>query len=73
MARRWDRPSRPRYRSFDRSPLLRAFGEFSVWQSDYHIKLISIGGGTLKLKDELKLKFDIGARRLRDPEADGGS
>ncbi len=53
--------------------MLRAFGEFSIWQSDYHIKLISIGGGTLKLKDELKLRFDIGARRLRDPEADGGS
>jgi polyisoprenoid-binding protein YceI len=53
--------------------MLRAFGEFSVWQSDYHIKLISIGGGTLKLKDELKLRFDVGARRLRDPDADGGS
>ena len=50
--------------------LLRAFGEFKVWQSDYHIELVSIGGGTLKIKDELKLKFDIGARLLRESGED---
>lgn len=48
--------------------MLRAFGEFSIWQSDYRIQLVSIGGGTLKIKDELKLKFDIGARLLREQE-----
>jgi hypothetical protein len=47
--------------------MIRAFGEFSVWQTDFHIHLVNIGGGTLRIKDELKLKFDIVARRLRDP------
>jgi polyisoprenoid-binding protein YceI len=45
---------------------LRAFGEFSIYQSDYHIALVSVVGGTLRIKDELKLRFDIVARRLRD-------
>lgn len=53
--------------------LIRAFGEFSLWQSDYHIHLIAVAGGTLKIKDELKLRFDIVARRLRDGSADEGS
>lgn len=52
--------------------LLRAFGEFTIWQSDYHIELISIAGGTLKIKDDLKLKFDIGARLLREVPAPEG-
>ena len=47
---------------------LRAFGQFSIWQSDYHIRLVSIAGGTLKIKDELKLTFDLVARRLHDPK-----
>ena len=44
-------------------PLLRAFGEFTVRQSDYHIKPVSIAAGSLKVKDELKCAFDISARR----------
>lgn len=55
------------------SGLLRAFGEFSVWQTDYGIALVTVAGGTLKLKDELKLRFDIGARRLREPGEEGES
>jgi len=47
---------------------LRAHGEFSVRQSAYGIKLVSVAGGALKLKDELKLSFDIVARK----EADNG-
>lgn len=43
---------------------LRAHGDFSVLQSSYGIKPISIGGGSLKLKDELKCSFDILARKL---------
>jgi polyisoprenoid-binding protein YceI len=50
--------------------LLRAFGEFALWQTDYNIALVTIAGGTLKLKDELKLKFDLGARRLRERNAE---
>lgn len=40
---------------------LRARGEFTLRQSDYNIKLVSALGGTLKVKDELKLSFDISA------------
>jgi polyisoprenoid-binding protein YceI len=49
---------------------LRAFGAFSVWQTDYNIRLVSVAGGTLKIKDELKFTFDIVARRLRDTAED---
>jgi polyisoprenoid-binding protein YceI len=42
---------------------LRAEGEFSVRQSDYEIPPVSALGGTVKLKDELKLSFDIVARQ----------
>ena len=42
---------------------LRAAGEFSIRQSDYEIRPVSAAGGTVKLKDELKLSFDIAARK----------
>jgi polyisoprenoid-binding protein YceI len=42
---------------------LRASGEFSILQSDYGIPLVSVAGGSLKLKDELKFTFDIVARK----------
>lgn len=42
---------------------LRAAGDFSVRQSDYEIKPVSTAGGAVKLKDELKLSFDITARK----------
>lgn len=38
---------------------LRASGEFSVKQTDFNIKLVSVAGGALKVKDELKVSFDI--------------
>jgi polyisoprenoid-binding protein YceI len=41
----------------------RANGEFTLKQTDYGIKPVSVAGGTLKLKDELKFSFDIVARR----------
>ena len=43
--------------------MLRANGEFSVRQTDYGIKPVSVAGGALKLKDELKCSFDIVARK----------
>jgi polyisoprenoid-binding protein YceI len=46
-----------------RGDILRAAGEFSIRQSDYEIRPVSAAGGTVKLKDELKLSFDISARR----------
>jgi len=43
--------------------MLRAFGEFSLRQSDYNIKPVSAVGGGLKVKDEVKFFFDIVARK----------
>jgi polyisoprenoid-binding protein YceI len=43
--------------------MLRAHGEFSLRQTAYGIKLVSVAGGTLKLKDDLKFAFDIVARK----------
>jgi polyisoprenoid-binding protein YceI len=43
--------------------MLRAFGDFTIRQSDYRIKLASVAGGALKLKDELKFTFDIVGRK----------
>lgn len=42
---------------------LRATGEFSIRQSDYEIRPVAALGGAVKLKDELKLSFDITARK----------
>jgi YceI-like domain len=42
---------------------LHAIGGFSIQQSDHEIRPLSAAGGTIKLKDELKLSFDISARR----------
>jgi polyisoprenoid-binding protein YceI len=42
---------------------VRATGDFAVRQSDYEIAAVSAAGGTIKLKDEVKLTFDIVARK----------
>ena len=42
--------------------MLRASGDFSLKQSDYQIKPVSIAGGALQVKDELKFSFEIVAR-----------
>ena len=42
---------------------LRAFGTFSLLQTDYDLKLASVAGGALKVKDELKFSFNILARK----------
>ena len=43
--------------------MLRASGEFTLNQSDYGIKPISVAGGALKVKDELKFSFEMVARK----------
>jgi polyisoprenoid-binding protein YceI len=43
--------------------MLRASGEFTLRQSDYGIKPISVAGGALKVKDELKFSFEMVARK----------
>lgn len=42
---------------------LRARGEFPLLQTDYKIKPVSVAGGTIKVKDELKFSFDIVANK----------
>ena len=42
---------------------LRATGDFAVLQSDYEIQPVKAAAGTVRLKDELKLSFDISARK----------
>ena len=42
---------------------LRANGNFSILQSDYGIRLVSVAGGALKVKDELKISFDVNAKK----------
>jgi polyisoprenoid-binding protein YceI len=42
---------------------LRAQGSFSILQSDFGLKIASVAGGTLKLKDELKCAYFILGRR----------
>jgi hypothetical protein len=42
---------------------LRAFGNFSLLQTDYDLKLASVAGGALKVKDELKFSFNLVGRK----------
>lgn len=42
---------------------LRAQGSFTLMQSDYGLRIASVAGGTLKLKDELKFSYFIIGRR----------
>jgi polyisoprenoid-binding protein YceI len=42
---------------------LQAEGQFSLRQSEYGIKPVSVAGGTIKVKDELKFNFNIVANR----------
>jgi len=38
---------------------IRTTGDFTLRQTDYGIKLVSVAAGALKLKDELKFEFDL--------------
>jgi polyisoprenoid-binding protein YceI len=42
--------------------MFRASGNFTLRQSDYQIEPISVAGGAMKLKDELKFAFEMVAR-----------
>jgi polyisoprenoid-binding protein YceI len=44
--------------------ILKASGSFSLRQSDHEIELVSVAGGALKVKDEVKLSFEIVARKV---------
>ena len=43
--------------------MLRASGDFTLNQSDYQIKPVSVAGGALKVKDQLKFSFEMVARQ----------
>ena len=42
---------------------LQAEGQFALRQTDYGIKPVTVAGGTIKVKDELKFSFNIVANR----------
>ena len=42
---------------------LRASGEFTLRQPDFSLKHVSVAGSMMKVKDEVKLSFDIVARK----------
>jgi polyisoprenoid-binding protein YceI len=42
---------------------LQAEGQFALRQTEYGIKPVSVAGGTIKVKDELKFSFNIVANR----------
>lgn len=42
---------------------LRIWGDFTLRQSDYGVNPICFAGGALRLKDELKFKFEVLARK----------
>lgn len=43
--------------------MLRASGEFTLKQSNYQIKPVSVAGGALKVKDDLKFSFEMVANK----------
>jgi polyisoprenoid-binding protein YceI len=57
------RPERVTSRVLLGGDMLQAAGSFSVLQTDYKLRLASIAGGALKVKDEVKCSFNIVARR----------
>jgi len=56
------RPETIHARVVANASMLHAFGEFSLSQQQYGITLVSVAGGTLKVKDQLQCVFDIVAR-----------
>jgi polyisoprenoid-binding protein YceI len=47
----------------DFGEMLRTSGDFTLRQSDFGIKPVSVAGGALKVKDELKFSFEFVARK----------
>ncbi|MDQ2746584.1 MAG: YceI family protein [Acidobacteriota bacterium] len=55
------RPQAIKTEAFISGKTIRATGEFKLKQSDFNIKQVKALGGTLKVKDEVKIAFDITA------------
>jgi len=62
------RPQPVAVRLFVTGHIVRAQGEATVRQSDYGIRPITVAGGMMRVKDELKLTFDIVARQVSGQE-----
>ena len=58
------RPLQLVVRVYPDGTMLRAQGEVALRQADYRIEPVSVAGGMLKVKDEVKLAFDIVARQV---------
>lgn len=43
---------------------LRAYGDFTIRQTDFAIRLPSVANGTIKMKDEVKIAFFIIGKRI---------
>jgi len=43
--------------------IVRELIDFTMLQTDYGIRIASIAGGTLRLRDELKISFYVVARK----------
>jgi hypothetical protein len=66
------RPQIVSARLFLTGDTVRAQGEATVRQSEYGIRLVSAAGGMLKVKEEVKLTFDIVARLVAEQQEDAG-
>jgi polyisoprenoid-binding protein YceI len=58
------RPLQVVVRVYPDGTMLRAQGEVALRQADYRIAPVSVAGGMLKVKDEVKLAFDLVARQI---------
>lgn len=65
------RPQQVAARVYPTGDTLRAQGEGSLRLTDFRIEPVSVAGGMLKVKDEVKLAFDIVARAI--PSSTTGS
>jgi polyisoprenoid-binding protein YceI len=63
------RPQPVQARVYPDGDTLRAQGEASLRLTDFRIEPVSVAGGMLKVKDEVKLAFDIVARAMPSPKA----
>jgi hypothetical protein len=54
-------------RVYPNGDTLRAQGDATLRLTDFRIEPVSVAGGMLKVKDEVKLTFDIVARSVSSP------
>jgi polyisoprenoid-binding protein YceI len=61
------RPQQVAVRVYPNGDTLRAQGDATLRLTDFRIEPVSVAGGMLKVKDEVKLTFDIVARSVSSP------